>query len=161
PELADAHVARGFARSLHRDYDGAEKHFEAVTRINPQLYDAWYLWGRSEFARGHIERSAELFGNAATARPDDFQSCHLHGQSLRFVGRMAEGLAVNQESLRRAERILALNPRDVRVLSLGAGSWEAMGDVARSLEWAKRALDIDPNDMSALINGALMQASAG
>jgi adenylate cyclase len=161
PELADAHVARGFAMSLHRKYELAEKHFEAAIRINPQLYDAWYLFGRSCFARGQIERSAELFGKAAAARPDDFQSCYLQGQSLRNIGRIEDGLAVNQESLRRAQRILALNPRDVRVLSLGAGAWEAAGDVARSLEWANRALEIDPMDMSALINGALMQASAG
>jgi adenylate cyclase len=161
PELADAHVARGFARSLHRDYDGAEKHFEAATRINPQLYDAWYLWGRSAFARGQVAKSAELFGKAAAARPDDFQSCHLHGQSLRFIGRTAEGLAVNRESLRRAERILALNPRDVRVLSLGAGSWQAAGDFERAREWAARALEIDPTDMGAIINGSLLYAKAG
>jgi adenylate cyclase len=161
PELADAHVARGFARSLRRDYDGAEKHFEAATRINPQLYDAWYLWGRSAFARGQVGKSAELFGKAAAARPDDFQSCHLHGQSLRFVGRMEEGLAVNQESLRRAQRILALNPRDVRVLSLGAGSWQAAGDFERACEWSARALEIDPTDMGAIINGSLLYAKAG
>jgi adenylate cyclase len=161
PGLADAHVARGFALSLHRDYDLAEQRFEAATRINPQLYDAWYLWGRSAFARGHIARSAELFGNAAAARPDDFQSCHLQGQSLRFIGRIEEGLAVNQESLRRADRILALNPRDVRTLSLGAGSWHAAGDFARAREWAERALAIDPDDMGAIINGSLMYAKAG
>jgi len=161
PELADAHVARGFARSLHRDYDGAESHFEAATRINPQLYDAWYLWGRSAFARGQVAKSAELFGKAAAARPDDFQSCHLHGQSLRFIGRREEGLAVNRESLRRAERILALNPRDVRVLSLGAGSWQAAGDFERARQWSSRALEIDPTDMGAIINGSLLYAKAG
>ena len=161
PELADTHVARGFARSLHRDYDGAGKHFEVATRINPQLYDAWYLWGRSAFAHGQLERSAELFGKAAAARPDDFQSCHLHGQSLRFIGRVEEGLAVNRESLRRAERILALNPRDVRVLSLGAGSWQAAGDFERAREWSLRALEIDPTDMGAIINGSLLYAKAG
>jgi len=161
PELADAHVARGFARSLHRDYDGAEKDFEAATRINPRLYDAWYLWGRSAFARGQIGKSAELFGQAAAARPDDFQSCHLHGQSLRFIGRTEEGRAVNQEGLRRAHRILALNPRDVRVLSLGAGSWQAAGDFARAQEWSARALEIDPTDMGAIINGSLLYAKAG
>jgi adenylate cyclase len=161
PELADAHVARGFAMSLHRRYELAEQHFEAAARINPQLYDAWYLWGRSAYARGQTERSAELFGKAAAARPDDFQSCYLQGQSLSNIGRVADSLIINQESLRRAQRLLALNPRDVRVLSLGAGAWQAAGDAARSLEWANRALEIDPTDMSALINGALMHAKAG
>jgi adenylate cyclase len=78
-----------------------------------------------------------------------------------MAGRGAESLAVNAESLRRAERILALNPRDVRVLSLGTGAWQAIGDLSRAREWSRRALDIDPTDMGALINSALMYAKAG
>ena len=120
PQLADAHVARGFAMSLHRQYDQAEKHFEAAARINPQLFDAYYLFGRSCFARGQIERSAELFGKAAAVRPEDFQSPYLQAQSLRMSGRAEEARAINREAIRRAERILALNPRDIRTLSLGA-----------------------------------------
>ncbi len=161
PELADAHVARGFAMSLHRHYDQAEEHFEAAVRINPQLYDAWYLFGRSCFARGQIERSAELFGKAAAARPEDFQSCYLQGQSLRMSGHPAEAKAVNEESLRRAERALALNPRDIRVLSLGGGALQDAGDLARAQEWANRALEIDPADLSAILNAALIYAKAG
>jgi adenylate cyclase len=161
PDSAEAHVARGFAMSLHREYELAERHFESAIRLNPQLYDAYYLFGRSCYARGQIERSAELFGQAAAARPEDFQSCYLHGQSLCNVGRMDEGLAVNVEAMRRAERTLALNPRDVRVLSLGAGALQAAGDFARAREWAERALAIDPEDMGAIINGSLLYAKAG
>ena len=161
PELAEAHVARGFALSLHRDYDRAEQHFEAAIRINPQLYDAWYLFGRSCFARGQIERSAELFGNAAAARPEDFQSSYLQGQSLRMSGHLELANTVNQESLRRAERTLALNPRDIRVLSLGSGAVQEAGDLPRAQEWARRALEIDPADMSAIVNASLVYAKAG
>jgi adenylate cyclase len=74
---------------------------------------------------------------------------------------MDEGLAVNLEALRRAERILALNPRDVRTLSLGAGGWQAVGDFPRAREWSARALEIDPADMGAIINGSLLYAKAG
>lgn len=161
PDLAEAQVARGFAMSLHRRYEEAEQHFDAAIRINPQFYDAWYLFGRSCYARGQTERSAELFGRAAAARPEDFQSCFLQGQSLHNLGRVEEAMAVNQESLRRAERVLALNPRDTRVLSLGSGALQAAGDYARAREWVARALEIDPTDMSALINGALAYVKDG
>lgn len=161
PHLAEAQVARGFAMSLHRKYDEAEQHFEAAIRINPQSYEAWYLFGRSCYARGQTERSAELFGRAAAARPEDFQSCFLQSQSLRNAGRKPEADAVNAESLRRAERALAINPNDIRVLSLGSGAWQAAGDFARAREWIARALAIDPNDMGTIINGSLAYAKEG
>jgi tetratricopeptide (TPR) repeat protein len=161
PQLADAHVARGFALSLHRKYDEAEKHFEAAARINPQLFDSYYLFGRSCFARGQVARSAELFGKAAAVCPDDFQSCFLHGQSLRMSGRRDEGLAVNRESIERAERVLALNPRDLRTLSLGSGALQEAGQFERGREWVERALAIDPKDMSAIVNAACLYTKAG
>jgi tetratricopeptide (TPR) repeat protein len=161
PQLADAHVARGFAMSLHRKYDAAEKHFEAAARINPQLFDTYYLFGRSCFARGQILRSAELFGKAAGVRPDDFQSTYLQAQSLRMAGRLEESQPINRESIRRAERILALNPRDTRTLSLGSGALFHDGQLERAIEWAELALEINPNDMSSLINAALLFAQCG
>lgn len=161
PGLADAHVARGFTMSLHRKYDLAEKHFEAASRINPQLYDAYYLFGRSCFARGQIARSAELFAKAAEVRPDDFQSCYLAGQSLRMSGRDDDARRVVADSVRRAEHVLALNPRDVRVLSLGAGALQEDGQLDRCLEWSRRALEIDPQDMGAIINAACIHTKLG
>lgn len=159
--LADAHVARGFTLSLRREFDAAEEHFESAIRINPQLFDAHYLFARSCFARGQIERSARLFGSAATVRPDDFQSAFLYGQSLRMIGRKDEARLANLESLRRAERILALNPREIRTLSLGSGALQEAGDLARAREWMNRALEIDSDDLSALFNAACVHSKAG
>jgi TolB-like protein/Tfp pilus assembly protein PilF len=161
PELADAHVARGLTLSLHRRFDEAEQHFEAAIRINPQLFDAFYLFARSCFARGQIERSAQLFGSAAAVRPDDFQSAFLFGQSLRMLGREEEGQRANLDSLRRAERILALNPREIRTLSLGSGALQVAGDMQRAEAWLARALEIDPDDLGALFNGACLHTKAG
>lgn len=161
PDLADAHVARGFTLSLRREFEKAEQHFDAAIRINPQLFDAHYLFARSCFARGQIERSAQLFGNAAAVRPDDFQSAFLHGQSLRMVGRGEEAEAANRESIRRAERILALNPREMRTLSLGSGALQMAGELDRARAWLDRALEIDPDDLSALFNGACFLTKQG
>ena len=161
PELADAHVARGFAMSLHRRHDLAEKHFEAAVRINPQLYDAWYLYGRSCFGRGQLERSATLFAKAAEVRPEDFQSACLHAQSLIMVGRTEEGRAVNLAALKRAERAIALNPRDIRSMSMGSGALLVAGDERRAREWARRALELDPSDMGAIVNAACLCSQLG
>jgi TolB-like protein/Flp pilus assembly protein TadD len=161
PELADAHVARGFALSLEGCYDEAERHFEEAIRINPNLFDAYYYYGRCSFARGEIARSAELFDKAATVRQEDFQSPMLLGQSLRMLGRMAEASRATREGIMRAERVLALNPLDGRALSLGSGALYDDGQTARALDWSRRALELYPDDMSALVNGACLWLKMG
>jgi adenylate cyclase len=158
PNLAESYVARGFVLSLQRRYDEAEHHFELAVAVNPQLFDGYYLYGRACFARGEIERSAELFRRAAEVRQEDSQSAMLWAQSLRILGRNDEAVSANEESIRRAERILALNPVDVRTLSLGAGALYEAGQVERAMQWSQRALEANPDDMGALINAACLYA---
>ena len=65
PDLAEAHVARGLALSLSRQYDEAAREFEEAIRLNPNLFDAYYYFARTSFARGEIAQSADLFRKAA------------------------------------------------------------------------------------------------
>jgi adenylate cyclase len=161
PDLADAHVARGCALSLHRRYDEAQTHFEAAARINPHLFDAYYYAGRAAFAHGQVERSADLFRKASEARQEDFQSAVLLAQSLRMLGRNDEASAANREGAIRAERILALNPRDGRVLALGSHAQYDEGKRELGMEWSRRSLELYPDDMSALLNAVCLRAKAG
>lgn len=161
PNLADAHVARGLVMSQMRRYDQAESHFEAAVHINPKLFDAYYYYARTSFARGHTEKSANLFRKAAEVRPDDFQSVALLSQSLRILGRMEEANAANKEAVLRVERIVALNPMEGRALSLGAMALFNDGQVERAMEWTRRSLELYPDDLSALFNATCLHAKAG
>ncbi len=161
PDLAEARVARGFALSLSRRYDDAAQEFEDAIRLNPNLFDAYYYFARTSFARGDIQRSAELFRWAADVRQEDFQSPMLLGQSLRMLGRHEEGRDASREGLRRAERVLVLNPVDGRALSMGAVHLLEDGQTARALEWSQRALELYPDDMGTLVNGACLRARLG
>jgi adenylate cyclase len=161
PDLADAHVARGFALSLHRHYNEAEVHFEAAARINPHLFDAFYYYGRACFARGQVERSADLFRKASEVRQEDFQSVLLGSQSLRMLGRGEDARATNREGVARVERTLALNPLDGRALALGSLALFESGDIERAMEMSRRSLDLYPDDMSALLNAACLRCRAG
>jgi adenylate cyclase len=161
PDLADAHVARGSALSLHRRYEEAQTHFEAAARINPQLFDAYYYYGRAAFAHGEVERSADLFRKASEVRQEDFQSAVLMAQSLRMLGRNAEASAAYQEGIVRAERILALNPLDGRALAMGSLALHEEGETERAMEWSRRSLELYPDDMSALINAACLRTRSG
>jgi len=161
PDLADAHVARGFALSLHRRYDEAQAHFEAAARINPHLFDAYYYYGRMAFARGEAERSADLYRRASEVRQEDFQSILLLAQSLRMLGRKDEARAATREGIVRVERVLALNPVEGRALAMGSLALFDEGDTERAMEWSRRSLELYPDDMSALINAACLRTRAG
>ena len=161
PRLAEAHVAWGLARSLSRHYDEAVAGFEKAIRINPYLFDAHYYFARTAFARGDMERAAEMFGLAAQLRPEDFQSAMLLGTAARAVGRESVAHDAVLTGIRRAEQVLALNPDDGRALSLGAGALLNAGQTQRALEWSQRCLALYPEDTSALVNIACVHARAG
>lgn len=161
PDLADAHFARGFALSLHRRYDEAQVHFELAARINPHLFDAYYYYGRAAFAQGEIEHSVELFRKAAEVRQEDFQSPTFMAQSLTMLGRIEEARVATREAVVRAERILALNPLEGRALAVGALALFDEGDRERALEWSQRAVDLYPDDLSALLNSACLKLRCG
>jgi adenylate cyclase len=161
PNLADAHVARGCALTQSRRYEEAAQAFEAAIELNKNLFEAYYYYARSSFARGEIELSAELFRKAAAVRREDFQSASLAAQSLRILGRHDEARELRREGIGRAERALELNPTDARALSLAPLDLLDEGQAERALEWCERALTLNPDDMSTLINGACLHARLG
>lgn len=161
PGLADAQLARGYTLSNLRRYDEARPHFEAATQINPNLFDAWYYYGRAAFAAGDLEKAIELWRRAADVRREDFESPMFVEQTLRRLGRHEECQEFNREAVRRVERLVELNPMNSRALSLGSGSLHTDGQHARALEWARRAESVAPDDMAVIINGALLRARLG
>jgi serine/threonine protein kinase/Tfp pilus assembly protein PilF len=160
PNLSEAHASRGFVMSLQHRYPDAAQEFETAIRLNPNSFDAYYLYARSCFASGDAARSADLFRRASEARQEDFQSLVLLAQSLRVLGRFEEADAANREGLRRVERLVELDPTDARALSLGAHALDDDGQRERALGWARRALELHPNDLGVLVNGACLLARA-
>jgi adenylate cyclase len=142
-------------------YEDAGREFEEAIRLNSNLFDAYYYYARARFARGDVAGSAELFRKAADVRQEDYQSAWLLAQSLKMMGHHDEASAWRQEGIRRAEHVLALNPLDSRALSLGAVYLLDEGQTERAIEWSRRALELNPDDMSSLGNGACLQARLG
>jgi adenylate cyclase len=161
PGLAETHAARGFVFTLSRQYENASREFEEAIRINPNLFDAYYYYARAAFANGDVKLSADLFGHAARVRVEDFQSLALQTQSLDYLGRDEEAAAANREAVRRAKRLVDLNPCDIRTLSLGASALYRSGEQERGLEWSQRALDLNPDDMGAVLNAVCLHAKLG
>ena len=161
PELADAHTARGFALTLLGDFDGAVAELERALDLDPLLYDAWYLFARTRFAMGEFEESARLFIEASKIRPDDAVSAALAANSYQSLGDPDRASVWCEEGVRRAEKHLALNPQDTRVMVLGASCYEELDNFEKGQALIERAMKIAPDDVAVLHNAGCFYAGAG
>jgi serine/threonine protein kinase/Tfp pilus assembly protein PilF len=161
PGLAEAHVARGMAVSLHGRHVDAEGEFETAMRLNPQLFDAAYMYGRALTAQGKHEKALKMFERAAELRPEDYVVPGMVGSAYASLGRTAEEqLAYRRQSTAAAKR-LELNPDDPRALYMGAIALSHLGELTRAKDWARQALAINPSDATVLYNVACMFATSG
>jgi serine/threonine protein kinase/Flp pilus assembly protein TadD len=161
PELAEAHVSRGLAHQMTKKYEEAYQEFETAIRLNPKLFDAYYFYARLRYQRGEMDEAAQLYEKACWANPEDFQSPMLLGQTFFTLGRKLEGEAVRQRGLKIIEKHLELHPDDARALYLGAAGVLQVGQRDRALEWATRALSVDPEDPMVLYNVACCYSLLG
>ena len=161
PELAEAHVARGLAISLRKEYDDARIEFETAIRLDPKIFEAYYFYARACFQQGKLEEAARLFELASEVNPDDYQSRAMLGMVYTGLGRKVDAEAAYGRALVAAEKHLELHPDDARALYLGANALCQLGERARSLDWASRALAIDPEDCGILYNVACCYSLQG
>ena len=159
PHLSESHSSRGYVLALGKRYDEAEQEFRKAIQLNSNSFDAYYFYGRSCFARGQIQQSADLFLKASEVRKEDFQSMLLLAQSLRIVGK--DGTQQVLEGIERARKHLKLNPDDKRALSLTPSSLVETGKREEANQWMNKALKLYPDDAGVLVNGACFFAKDG
>jgi len=146
PELAEAHAAHGLALTLSKRYAEAEEKYEEAVRLNPRLFEAYYFHGRTRFAQGDMEGTARLFEKACDINPEDYQAPMMLGFVLHSLNRMEQSRAVYRRGLKNVEKHLRVNPEDSRALYLGSSALIELGMKEKALQWAMRAVSLDPDD---------------
>jgi tetratricopeptide (TPR) repeat protein len=160
-ELAEAHVARGLAVSLKKNYTEAEQHFETAIRLDPSLFAARYFYARTCQSQGKLLEAARHFEQACQLAPDNYQPATHLGTIYAGLGRKADADAACHRAVQIISKHLDLHPDDARALYLGATVWCKLGEPARALEWAGRALAMDPEEPMTLYNVACVYSLQG
>jgi non-specific serine/threonine protein kinase len=161
PELAEAHAASGLAFALRKDFANSHREYERAIQLDPKLYEAYYFYARTLFQSGDLTRAAEMYEQAARLNPDDYQAVSLLVAVYHGLGREVEAESTERRALRLTEKHIEIHPDDARALYLGAGILVRMGDHKRGFEWARRALEIDPEETSILYNVACVYSLLG
>ncbi|MCO4316570.1 adenylate/guanylate cyclase domain-containing protein [Phyllobacterium sp. 21LDTY02-6] len=161
PDLAEAHASRGLAmHQAGRDEEAAAS-FQRALAIDQGLHEANFHYGRFFYMRGEFEPAVEYFRRAAELKPDDYLSpIHLMS-AYRSLGKAADTESWARVGAWRAEQALARNPENSGPAHRGALAWAHMGDKQRAIEWADRALAIDPDDVVAQYNVACVYSIIG
>ena len=160
-QLAAAHASRGLALSLCERHEESEAAFQQAIDLDPKLFEAYYFFARQSFALGKLEQAIDLYEKASEVRPDDYQTPLLVAQSYDDLGRLEEGRAARRRGVELAEARLEFNPDDVRALYMAANGLVALGERDKGVEWAGRALRIEPHEPMLLYNVACIYSLAG
>jgi len=161
PDLAEAHVAAGLGNSLSKRFEEAKREFEHALRLDPKLFEAAYHYGRARIAEGEFAEGAKLFERACALRPEDFQAPTFLARCYHGMGMDAEAEAMYRKALRLIGERLELNPDDARACQLGAVTASNVGQSEAAVEYAKRALAINPEDPLLLYNISCTYAVLG
>lgn len=160
PDLAEAHVSRGIACALKRNYEDAEKEFEKAIHLGPNLFEAHYYFARISFEQGKLEQTIRLYEKAMEINPQDYQAPLLIAQIYSDFGDEEKAESSRRRGIRAVEERLQLNPDDTRALYMGANGLVALGEHKRGLDWARQALAFDPDEPMVLYNVACIQSLA-
>ena len=160
PDLPEAHAARGFALFQLNRNDEAATEFQTAIRLAPALAEPRYFYARQCFQQGKMAEAARWFEDAARVE-ENFEARFFAAQAHEADGRRAEAAASYRRALAAAERQLAFHPDDPRAATMRAVSLCRLGETAAGLEWAQRALEIDPSDAGVRYNVACLYALEG
>ncbi|MBA3657455.1 MAG: protein kinase [Gemmatimonadaceae bacterium] len=161
PGLAEAHLSRGIALSLTKQFGEAEQEFETAMRLDPKLFEAAYFFGRALRAEGRNEESAKMFERAALLRPEDFQAPNFLASAYTALGKTAEADSACRRAVKLIEERLALEPGDTRATALGAVTYANNNEPDKAVALVRRSLEIDPEDSMLLYTVACTYSLLG
>jgi adenylate cyclase len=143
PDSPETRTSIGLARMLVNDFESSERAFLKALELNPESFDAHYLYARMLWTQGRLDEAIEQFGIATDLNPEDYQSPNLLVSLLR--GRDdARARRYSEIAVRRSLAQLEREPDDIRAMYLMTGALVRLGREDEAIHWAERAVTLQP-----------------
>jgi adenylate cyclase len=161
PDMAEAHASKGIALFVGGRAEEAAAAFGRAIELDSLLFEAHFFYGVNCRNRSDFDRAAALLERAAELRSDDFASLTLLANVYELQGRAELSRQTARRSLIRIESTLSQRPDAAEVLGVGAATLVYLGENARAVEWAKRAVSLEPGNHTVRYNAACAYAVIG
>ena len=154
PELAEAHAVKARILSEGNRNDEADREVEIGLRLDPKSYQVNRNAALLRFRQNRMEEAGEHWARASTLEETDFGTAGMLITVYTALGKHDAAKRAAKMTLERCEKILAQDSHNGSALGHASFALAVMGEHERAKERIKRALLIDPDNVTMRYNFA-------
>jgi adenylate cyclase len=152
--LAEAHAAKGRVLTSEGRYEEAFAEIEEALRLDPESFEVNSVAARLCFTQSRLPEAIGYYEKAAALMETDFSSVSLLTTCYKAIGDMERMREAARRCLARAEKITTQEPDNGLALGYVVWSLSNLGEVERAKDLAKRAMLLDPDNLTMRYNFA-------
>ncbi len=147
PQMPEALCIK--ARYLEEEGLGeeAQQEIRRALALDPESWEVNREAARMLFRHGKLREAIPYFEKAASLMDTDWHNPLMLTTCYQAIGDKDLRRKAAKTSFERAERAIAKDPTDGPALAAGANGLAVLGEKDRALEWIRRALFLDPDNL--------------
>jgi adenylate cyclase len=158
-DLAEAHAVKARIFADEKRHDEASREIESALRLDPESHQVNKCAAVLRFRQQRLEDSVRYFEKAVGLEEGDFGSAGMLITCYIALGNPEAARRSAKITLARAEKVLAHDPNNGSAMGHGSWALAALGEGERAKEWMKRAVLIDPENITVRYNSACALAN--
>jgi adenylate cyclase len=150
--LAEAHAAMAGILASKGNYEAAQQEITIAFRLDPESVDVLREAARLSFLQGRFEQAAAHWERVSALVETDYASGILLITCYTSLGDTDSLLRVARRTLARAEKAISVDADNGSAMAALFSCLLSLGETDRAREWARRAVLIDPDNMTMRYN---------
>jgi adenylate cyclase len=158
-DLAEAHAVKARIFADEKRDDEASREIETALRLDPESHQVNKCAALLIFRQQRVEDSVRYFEKAVALEEGDFGAAGMLITCYLALGNPEAARRSAKITLARAEKVLAHDPNNGSAMGHGSWALAALGESERAKDWMKRAVLIDPENITMRYNSACALAN--
>jgi adenylate cyclase len=150
--LAEAHAVKARIFSEEKREDEACGEIETALRLDPESHQVNKCAALLRFRQQRLEEAIRYFEKAVALEEGDFGSSGMLITCYTALGNREGARRAAEITLARAEKVLARDRNNGSAVGHGSDALAVLGQGERAKEWMRRALLINPENLSMRYN---------